>query len=276
MTSCRNVRMAPGCHVRIDANRNRWMLAAETYVPFGFCEQDFQLRFRFHVEEKDAAVRTLRGAPIGSSRVVQGFADFLARLPHAGKHDPIAAHAEMAQMFQLAARNNIESAPALVQIIQEGEIAIRFHGKTNRVRSFSEPLIEFYVCLADRRSAIAIRWSAEGLCRADKIDALAKNMFNILIPRGFFPGELRREFRRVHVRQLLRRPAPSRAHRTFNTTSVRSPAGGAPCANQSASRITRSASSLALDSWCFSISERSLSVPKYWPSLLLVSAMPSE
>src|SRR5690348_2968072 len=124
MTSCRNVRMAPGCHVRIDANRNRWMLSAETYVPFGFCEQDLQLRFRFHVEEKDAAVRTLAAASTSSGRVLQGLADFVSRLPHAGKHHPIAAHAEMAQMFQLAARNDIESASALGEIIQEGEVAV--------------------------------------------------------------------------------------------------------------------------------------------------------
>jgi len=268
--------MASGCDIRIDANRNRWMTAPETHVPFGFFEQDLELRFRFHVEEKDAAVRTLRAASTGSGRVLQSFADFVSRFPHARKHDPIAAHAEMPQMFQLAARNNIESAPALGEIIQEGEIAVRFHCETNRVRNSAELAIELSVSLANRRSAIAIRRSAEGFCRADKIDALAKNMFDILIARGFFPGKVRREFRRVHVRQLFRRTAPSRAHRTFSTTSVRSSAGGAPCANQSTSRITRSASSLALDSWCFSMSERSFSVPKYWPSLLLVSAMPSE
>src|SRR5215472_9557663 len=51
-----NVLVAAGGNIGVDANSQRWPLAARVYVALRFFEQELQFRFRFHVEKKNPAL----------------------------------------------------------------------------------------------------------------------------------------------------------------------------------------------------------------------------
>src|SRR5580704_17790240 len=159
---------------------------------------------------------------------------------------------------------------------QDGKIPVGFHCEADGVRNFAQAAIEFLVRSRKSCAAINVSRRSKGGRGAGEVHSFAEHVLNALGVRGFLPGELRREFRRVDKFQVLTGPRRLRAHRTFSTTSVRSSASGALCANQSTSRKSKSANSVALSSCCCSMSRRSFSVPKNCPSLLLVSASPSE
>ena len=152
-------------------------------------------------------------------------------------------------MFELSAGNNVETASHLREMLQDGKIPVGFHSETNRVRSLSQTAIELLVSIGNGGAAIEISRRAERFRSSlNEVDALAKNVLNVFFSSGLFPCELRREFGRVDKRQFFTRIGSLRAHRTFRTTSVRSSDSGALCANQSTSRKSRSASSVALTS----------------------------
>ena len=88
--------------------------AARRDVPRRFAQQNFQLRGGFHIEEQDSA------PPRAFSGVAQRVANFLARFPHAGKHDAIAGNADAAQAVELAAGNNVEAAAQPREDAQHG------------------------------------------------------------------------------------------------------------------------------------------------------------
>src|SRR5580704_17780379 len=171
---------------------------------------------------------------------------FGARFSNSGKYDPVAANSEVTQMFELSPGNNVKTASHLREMLQDGKIPIGFHGETKRVRSLSQTAIELLVSIGNGRAAIEIRRRSKFLGGLNEVNALAENVFNFLLFSGFFPCELWREFSRVDKHQFFTRIGSLRAHRTFNTTSVRSSDSGALCANQSTSRKSRSASSVAL------------------------------
>src|SRR5713101_1428382 len=80
-----NVGMAAGPDVGIDAHRNRWRSATRGNLPRAFTRENFELSFRFDIEEKDSAA--LRAAPV-RSWIAQGFADFSAGLPYPDQDSP--------------------------------------------------------------------------------------------------------------------------------------------------------------------------------------------
>src|SRR5277367_4334746 len=75
-----NMRMAASGHVRVDANGDGWRSNAATAGAAGFFQQDFQLGFRFHIEEQYS-----RLAAAFCGAVPQGFANFLTCFADAGK-----------------------------------------------------------------------------------------------------------------------------------------------------------------------------------------------
>src|SRR5467141_1403776 len=268
----RDVRMAAGLHIRIHANRNRRHRSAAPPFPRRLFQQRRKLRFTLNIEEQDAA-RT--AAPSGT--IPQRLAHLLARLAHPRKHDALAGHANALQKLQLAARNNVEAAAQARQILQNRKVAVRFHRETKRVRQSAKPGHQLVVSVANRRLAVDIRWRARLLRYVPQRNALATNRFACPgISARFFPRKVWSERCRIDVRMLLALLRGRIAHRTFSTTKVRSSASGALSANKSTSRRTRSASSVAVTSCLSSISLRNRCVPKNCPSLLVVSAIPSE
>src|SRR5580693_3452488 len=151
-------------------------------------------------------------------------------------------------MFELAAGHNVKPAAHLCEMIQYRKISIRLHRETQCVWNLAQASVELPISICDRRAAIEVRWRSEGSCRVNEVDLLAENMLDTFFASGFFPVKMRREFRWIDKRQFLACIARSRAHRTFNTTSVRSSESGALWANQSTSRKITSASSVALTS----------------------------
>src|SRR5579864_7866160 len=91
MVSGGNVGMAAGPDVGIDAHRNRRRSATCGNLPRGFLRENFELSFRFDVEEKDSAALRAALAPSG---IAQGFTDFFAGLPYPGKNNSAAVHSD--------------------------------------------------------------------------------------------------------------------------------------------------------------------------------------
>src|SRR5580692_1546742 len=151
-------------------------------------------------------------------------------------------------MFEFAAGDNVKTTPQLCELLQDRKISVGFHRETNRVWNLSETAVELSVSISKGRAAIKISGSAKQLLSSNEVDALAKNVLNIFSSCGLLPCKLWREFGWVDKLQFFAGNNDLRAHRTFKTTSVRSSESGAPCENQSTSRKSTSASSVALTS----------------------------
>src|SRR5713226_8234945 len=179
-------------------------------------------------------------------------------------------------MLQLAAGNDIEAAAQAGQILENRQVPVRFHREAKRVRQSAEPGYKLIVSAPNRCLAVDVCRCARFFRYVAQRNALAATRFTpIGLAAGFFPGKMWRERCRIDERRLLAlRDRP--AHRTFITTKVRSSASGALLANQSTSRRTISASSVAVTSCLSSISLRKRCVPKNCPSPFVVSAIPSE
>src|SRR5208283_2415531 len=135
-----------------------------------------------------------------------------------------------------------------------------------------ETMLQLVKGLDDGAAAVNIRRSAETIGDFLKRKAFAKN---VAARAGVLPAKVRGKCCWVDVFEIAT-SLPGVAHLTFKITRVRSSESGALEANQSTSRRMTSASSAEVSSWCCSIRRRMRVVPKNWPSLLAVSAMPSE
>ena len=141
-------------HIWIDANRHIWNFSATSCMPIRFFEQNFQFRFGFNIEKENPPAATGRTSAAQRGRILQRIANLVPRLAHAGKHNPVPAHSQMPQMFQLAARNNVKPAPQFRELIQNRKIPIGLHGKTNRMRRFAKSTVQLRVSIRDRRPTI--------------------------------------------------------------------------------------------------------------------------
>src|SRR5229473_1240278 len=267
-----NVRVAAGLHVRIDANRNRGDRGAALLLLCGFFQQRFELGFRLDIEKENS-----RACAASIRSVAERFADFFAHLADAGEGNSVATHADALEVQELAAGNDIEAAAQFREMLQNREIAVGLHSEAECVRQSAETVDELVVRVFDRAPAIDVGWRPELIGNVAKGHAVAGDCCIVTrVARQRLPEKVWREAGGVHERQLLAGVCRRAAHRTLSTTRVRSSESGADCENQSTSRRTRSANSAAPASCLSSISLRKRSVPKNWPSVLVVSAMPSE
>src|SRR5579859_1406508 len=108
-----NVRVPARLHIRIDANGNRRHPRAAPLLLCGLLQQRIQFRFRFDIEKQNSRANS---APARS--INERLANFFTRLAHAGKNDAVPAYAEAPQVLQLAARDDIESAAQLRQMLE--------------------------------------------------------------------------------------------------------------------------------------------------------------
>src|SRR5208282_521174 len=102
--------------------------------------QDVEFRFGLDIEKENSlAARLAPSSPscTRGQRILQRRANLLARFANARKHNPLTAYAEMAQMFQLAAGNDIKPASQLCKILQDRQISVGLHGKTDCVWSLA-------------------------------------------------------------------------------------------------------------------------------------------
>src|ERR1700683_1061258 len=267
-----DMRVAPGLHIRIHANGNSGDLTAAFHIARRLLQQDLQFRFRFHVEKKNPAV-----APLFRCPVAQCFAYFLARLADPRKNDAIAAHANALQHGEFATRDDIEAVTTPGQVLQNRQIAVRFTSETKGMWERAKSVMQLLLRVINGGTAINVGRSADLCGNIRQAHAFARHRLCAQreIPRRF-PREMRRKRGGIDESMLSGGNLGGSAHRTLSTTSVRSSARGAPCANHSTSRKTWSASSAAFSSCCSSMILRQRSVPKNWPSLLAVFALPSE
>src|SRR5882757_5297691 len=217
----------------------------------------------------------------------------LARLSDTRKHDTLPGDPNLLQVLQLAARNHIKPATQASEILQNRQIAIGFHRKAKRMRQRAQSTIKFTVSIANRCLTINVCRRSRLLSNLAKrnifamyayppvgaqhccapVELIARKPTNRLF---FFPRKMWRETCRINEGNSLAPLRQHAAHRTFNTTNVRSSASGALSAKKSTSRNTMSANSAAVTSCLSSINLRKRAVPKNNPSLLVVSAIPSE
>src|SRR6266853_2090732 len=92
MVSSRDMRMAPGLDIRIDADGRRCAHSQ----PRRLLEEQFDFGLRFHVEQQNAGK--------------QGATNIISRLAHAGKDDAISRHADAPQTVEFPSGNDIETA----------------------------------------------------------------------------------------------------------------------------------------------------------------------
>src|SRR5258707_10328843 len=117
-----NVRMAAGLNIGIDANGYAGRSGAAFHLFRGFFEQDAEFGFGFDVEKQQTAK-----AGVGAAAVAKSFPNFLARFADARKYDLISRNRQMAKMFKLAARDNIETAAELRKGFENTEISAGFY-----------------------------------------------------------------------------------------------------------------------------------------------------
>src|SRR5258708_27231168 len=162
-------------------------------------------------------------------------------------------------------------------MLQDGQIPVGLYGKAQSVRQCGESLVQFLIGAINRSAAIHVRWRTKFVRDRIQRHSFAHHFVHARDPRTvLLPFEVWREGSWVYVFEFAGRRIIRMAHRTFAITRVRSSASGALCVNQSTSRRITSAISGAEDSWCCSISFISRVVPNNWPSLFIVSAIPSE
>src|SRR4030095_9426952 len=162
-----------------------------------------------------------------------------------GEDNFFAGNAEMAQVFELAARDNVEAAAQLQQILEDGEISVGLDGKAEHVRKRTKPVVQLAKRGFDRGPAVDVSWRREGFGSAGQSDTFAEHLLAGSAPR-FAPRKIRGEFRGVDEPQRSCGCYRLPAHRTLSTTRVRSSESGALWANQSISRRMRSEISVAL------------------------------
>src|SRR5271165_5571128 len=261
-----DVRMPSGLHVGIDADGDSWRPAVAG-PSRRFFNKSFRLRGRLDVELQNP--RLVAAAPA----VAQRLANFFAALANAREDDALTGDADVTEMLEFAAGDDVEAAAEAAKKLQQREVSVGLSGEAEKMGNAAQAAINFTKGIGDSAPAVDIRGRRKTPGDVGKRHAFAK--YFARGSSGLFPGKLRRVTRGINVRQRTPRLAGA-AHFTFITTSVRSSERGALCENQSTSFRTRSAISAAEISCCCSISMRSRSVPNSWPSLLLVSAMPSE
>ena len=103
-------------------------------------------------------------------RIFAGFAN-------AGKNNFIAGNAEMAEMFQFAAGDDVEATAEFCQQPEDGEISVGFDSKTDCMRKRCKAFIEFEKGGLDGGAAVQISRSCVGLCCGGERDVFAKNFF---------------------------------------------------------------------------------------------------
>src|SRR5258708_11819181 len=103
--------MAAGLDVWVYANRDARGGAPALHLFGRFVEEDIELGFGFDVEEQESA----RAGRAAAAAIAKSFANFFAVLADSGKNNFIAGDAEMTEMFELAARDDVEAAAELCQ-----------------------------------------------------------------------------------------------------------------------------------------------------------------
>src|SRR5579872_211277 len=248
------MRMPALLHIRIHSNRNERRFIATLYAARRFVEQNLELCFRLNIEKQNSA-RVCVTLTLASTRdsILQCLANLCARFAHSGKNNLLASNSDSSQHLQLAAGDDVEPIPRLRHMLQNCEVAIRFHRKAKCVRQRAKSTMQLRLRIIDRSAAVQIHWRANLVCDIDQSHAFACDGFGNAraAPRRalFLPGKVRRKRRRIDKRQLLRRRFVLATHRTFSTTSVRSSESGALCENQSTSLNTRSINSAAFNLW---------------------------
>src|SRR6267154_2284659 len=86
VTSRSDLRMAPGSHIRIDANRYRGRSRATLLLPCRFFKQDFQFRLGLNIEKQNS-----RASAASSRAVAERLAHFFPRFADPGENDTVAA-----------------------------------------------------------------------------------------------------------------------------------------------------------------------------------------
>src|SRR5690348_12766831 len=97
MSARGDVRVAASHDVGVHANRGRWAAGGSGRNSRGFAQEQFKLGAGLDIENQNP---DLRGALVP---VAESFADFVARLAHAGKDDACSPNADAAQTVEFAA-----------------------------------------------------------------------------------------------------------------------------------------------------------------------------
>src|ERR1700694_1052658 len=111
--------------------------------------QYVELRFGFGVEKQNA-----RASASPPRSIIQRFTNFVPVLADSGENDSITAHSDPLQVVELSARYNVKAAPHLRKMIQNGQVPIGLHSKTQHMRHRAKPPVKFLVGIVNRGAAI--------------------------------------------------------------------------------------------------------------------------
>ncbi len=144
-----NVRVPTGLHIGIHPNRRcRWP-ASPSSQSCGLLHQYVELRFGFSVEKQNA-----RASASPPRSIIQSFTNFVPFLADSGKNDSITAHSDPLQVVELSTRYNVKAASPLRKMIQDGQVRIGLHGKTQSVWHGAKSSVKFLIGIINRGAAV--------------------------------------------------------------------------------------------------------------------------
>src|SRR5260370_16613311 len=106
-------------------------------------------------------------------------------------------------------------------MLQDGQIPVGLHGKTQSVRQRAKPFVQFLVGAINCSAAIHIGWRAKLLRNRIQRHSLTNYFFPARAPlSAFHRREMRRESSRIHEFNFARSRITRMAHHPFPTTTV--------------------------------------------------------
>jgi len=144
-----NVRVPTGLHIGIHPNRRcRWS-ASPPRQSRGLLYQYVELRFGFSVEKQNA-----RASASPPRSIIQSFTNLVPFLADSGENDSITAHSDPLQVVELSTRYNVKAASPLRKMIQDGQVPIGLHGKTQSVWHRAKSSVKFLIGIINRGAAV--------------------------------------------------------------------------------------------------------------------------